>query len=77
MNRYISYPVLLLVAALVAACSSSEDMIGNEKSGGESSTAPLSILGAPANGLVSTGASYGPRLLFRWVRTGERCARMC
>lgn len=59
MNRYISYPVLLLVAALVAACSSSEDMIGNEKSGGESSTAPLSILGAPANGLVSTGASYG------------------
>jgi len=59
MNRNISYSVLVLAAALAAACSGSEDMIGNEMTGGESSTAPLTILGSSGGGIVNTGASYG------------------
>ena len=58
MNRNISYSVLVLAVTLVAACSSSEDMIGNEGIGSESN-APITILGAPANSVVNTGASYG------------------
>ena len=51
--------MLVLVAALAAACSSNEDMIGNEVNGGESSKAPFSILGTSGSGVVNTGASYG------------------
>lgn len=58
MNRNISYSVLVLATTLVAACSSSEDMIGNEGIVGESN-APITILGSPANSVVNTGASYG------------------
>ena len=54
MNRNLSYSVLVLVAALAAACSSSEDMIGNEMPGSGSS-APFSISG---QGVVNADASY-------------------
>ena len=64
MNRYISYSVLVLVAAFAAACSSSEDMTGNEVTGGMSSNAPISILGTPGDGIVNTGASYGEYTAF-------------
>jgi len=59
MNRYISYSVLGLVAAFAAACSGSEDMIGNKATSGTDSNAPFSILGAPGNSVMNTGASYG------------------
>jgi hypothetical protein len=59
MNRNISYSVLVLAAAFAAACSGSEDMIGNEMTGSESSTAPLTVLGSSGGGIVNTGASYG------------------
>ena len=58
MNRNISYSVLVLAAALAAACSSSEDMTGNEMVSGKSSTAPFTILGAPGQGVVNSDASY-------------------
>ena len=58
MYRYISYMMLVFVAALAAACSSTEDVAGNEMAGGANSNAPLSILGTPGDGLVSTGSSY-------------------
>lgn len=58
MNRSISYSVLVLAAALAAACSSSEDMAGNSMVSGAESTAPFTILGASGNGIVNTGASY-------------------
>ena len=58
MNRYISYNALVFVAAFAAACSSSEDMTGNELTNGEGSNAPLTILGSPGNGTVNAGASY-------------------
>ena len=64
MDRYISYSVLVLVAAFAAACSSSEDMTGNEVTGGMSSNAPISILGTPGDGIVNTGASYGEYTAF-------------
>lgn len=50
--------MLVLVAALAAACSSSEDMTGNEGCGGESGNAPLSILGTSGSAIVNAGASY-------------------
>ena len=46
MNRYIPYSALVLVAAFAVACSSSEDMTGNEATGSESSNVPMTILGA-------------------------------
>lgn len=58
MYRYISYSMLVFVAALAAACSSSENMTGDEMAGGANSNAPLSILGTPGDGLVNTGSSY-------------------
>ena len=64
MNRYISYSALVLVVAFVAACSSSEDMTGNEATGSESSNVPMTILGVKGNGVVSTGASYGEYTAF-------------
>lgn len=64
MNRYISYSALVLVAAFAAACSSSEDMTGNEATGSESSNVPMTILGIKGNGVVSTGASYGEYTAF-------------
>jgi len=59
MNRYISYSVLGLVAAFAAACSGSEDMIGNEATGGTDGLAPFSIQGAPKGSVMNTGAAYG------------------
>ena len=64
MNRYISYSALVFVAAFAAACSSSEDMTGNEATGSESSNVPMTILGVKGNGIVSTGASYGEYTAF-------------
>ena len=64
MNRYISYSALVLVAAFAAACSSSEDMTGNEATGSESSNVPMTILGVKGNGVVNTGASYGEYTAF-------------
>ena len=64
MNRYISYSALVFVAAFAAACSSSEDMTGNEATGSESSNVPMTILGVKGNGVVSTGASYGEYTAF-------------
>ena len=58
MNRYIYYSLLVSVAAFAAACSSSEDMTGNEMAGGAHSDAPLSILGTSGDGIVNTGSSY-------------------
>jgi hypothetical protein len=58
MNRYISYTLLVLAVVFAAACSSSEDMIGSERAGSES-TAPITILGSPASSVVNTGAQYG------------------
>ena len=49
----------MLVAALVAACSGSEDMLNNEVAGGESSNTPFSILGTSGSDIVNAGASYG------------------
>ena len=63
MNRNISYPVLLLAAALAVACSSSEDMIGNEGTSNESN-APFAILGTSGQGVMNTGASYGEYTAF-------------
>ncbi len=57
MNRRRSYSMLVLAAALAAACSSSEDMTGNEGTGSESN-APLSILGSSGGNIVTSGASY-------------------
>ena len=59
MNRNISYSVLVLVAALAAACSGSEDMVSNDGTGGSGSNAPFAILGTSGQGVVNTGASYG------------------
>lgn len=59
MCRYISYILLVFAAAFAAACSSSDDMIGNEVDGSESSIVPFSILGTSGSGVVNTGASYG------------------
>ena len=58
MDRYISCYALALVAAFAAACSSSEDMTGNELAVGDGSNAPLTILGSPGDGTVNAGASY-------------------
>ncbi len=58
MNRYISKSLLVLAAALAAACSSSEDMIDNELTGGERSQAAFTVVGATGDGIVNTGASY-------------------
>lgn len=63
MNRNLYHSVLVLVAALAAACSSSEDMTGNELIGGENGSAPMTILGAP-KGVVNTDASYGEYTAF-------------
>ena len=63
MNRNITYSVLVLVAALAAACSSSEDMIGNEGTGSESN-APFAVLGTSGQGVMNTGASYGEYTAF-------------
>lgn len=59
MNRYISYTLLVSAAVLAAACSNSEDMIGNELAGNESSNTPFSILGTSGGTVVNTDASYG------------------
>ena len=59
MSRYISCLVLVLVAVFAAACSSSEDMIGSEMTGGADSNAPFSILGTSGNSTFNTDASYG------------------
>ena len=64
MNRNISRSVLVLVAALATACSGSEDMIGNEGTGGSGSNAPFAILGTSGQGVVNTGASYGEYTAF-------------
>ena len=64
MNRYLSYPALVLVAALVAACSGSEEMTGHEMTGDAGSTAPFSIIGTSGNNIVNTGASYGEYTAF-------------
>ncbi len=64
MNRNISYSVLVLVAALAAACSGSEDMVSNEGTGGSGSNAPFAILGTSGQGVVNTGASYGEYTAF-------------
>ena len=58
MNRSRSYSMLVLAAALAVACSSSEDMTGNEGSGSQSN-APFAILGTSGQGVMNTGASYG------------------
>ena len=58
MFRYMYYVLLVCVAAFTAACSSTEDVAGNEMAGGANSNAPLTILGTPGDGLVSTGSSY-------------------
>ena len=63
MNRNLTYSVLVLVAALAAACSSSEDMIGNEGTG-SASNAPFTILGTSGQGVMNTGASYGEYTAF-------------
>jgi len=63
MNRSISYSMLVLAAAFAAACSSSEDMIGNERIGSESN-APFTILGNFGQGVMNTGASYGEYTAF-------------
>lgn len=55
---------LVFVAAFAAACSSTEDVTGNEMAGGAYSNAPLTILGTPGDGLVSTGSSYGEYTAF-------------
>ena len=59
MNRYIPYTLLVSAAVLAAACSNSEDMIGNELAGSESSNTPFSILGTSGGTVVNTDASYG------------------
>ena len=59
MNRYIYHSVLVLVAALAAACSASEDMIGNEGNGSGQTTAPFALLGTSGSGVLNTEASYG------------------
>lgn len=64
MNKSISNSILVLAAALSAACSSSEDMTGNEMARGESNTAPFAILGAPGQSVVNTDASYGEYTAF-------------
>lgn len=64
MYRYISYMMLVFVAAFAAACSSTEDVTGNEMAGGANSNAPLTILGTPGDGLVNTGSSYGEYTAF-------------
>ena len=56
--------MLVLAAALAAACSSSEDMTDNEMVRGENSTVPFAILGAPAKGVVNIDASYGEYTAF-------------
>ena len=58
MNRNISHSMLVLAAALAAACSGSEDMTGSEMAAGESSNAPFFLLGAPGDGTVNADASY-------------------
>ena len=63
MNRSISYSALVLVAALAAACSSSEDMTGNEMTGG-AGNAPFTILGTSGQGVMNTSASYGEYTAF-------------
>ena len=63
MNRSISYSALVFVAALAAACSSSEDMTGNEVTGG-AGNAPFTILGTSGQGVMNTGASYGEYTAF-------------
>ena len=64
MNRYISYSALVLVAALAAACSSSEDMTGNELTGVVNGDAPFTMLGIHGDGIVDTDASYGEYTAF-------------
>ena len=64
MYRCISYMMLVFVAAFAAACSSTEDVTGNEMAGGANSNAPLTILGTPGDGLVNTGSSYGEYTAF-------------
>ena len=56
--------MLVFVAAFAAACSSTEDVTGNEMAGGANSNAPLTILGTPGDGLVNTGSSYGEYTAF-------------
>jgi hypothetical protein len=51
--------MLVLAAALAAACSSGEDMTDIGMVGDENSNAPITILGTSGNGFVNTGASYG------------------
>ena len=64
MYRYIFYMMLVFVAAFAAACSSTEDVTGNEMAGGANSNAPLTILGTPGGGLVNTDSSYGEYTAF-------------
>lgn len=64
MNRYIFKSLLVLVAAFAAACSSSEDMIGNELTDGAQGNAPFSILGSSGGSIVNAGASYGEYTAF-------------
>ena len=63
MNRRRSYSMLVLAAALAVACSSSEDMTGNEGTSNESN-APFAILGTSGQGVMNTGASYGEYTAF-------------
>lgn len=51
--------MLVLAAVLAAACSNSEDITVNEGVDSRNSNAPLTILGIPEGGMMSTGASYG------------------
>lgn len=64
MNRNLTSSVLVLVAALAAACSSHEDMTGRELTDGVRSQAPFAIVGSSGEGVVTTGASYGEYAAF-------------
>ena len=59
MNRNKTYSMLVLAAALAAACSSSEDMTDSLLAGGAENNAPFSITGTSGNGALFTDASYG------------------
>ena len=62
MDRYISYSLLVLVAAFAAACSDS-DMTGEDLNGAVSD-APFTIYGASGSGVVNLDASYGEYAAF-------------
>ena len=62
MDRYISYSLLVLVAAFAAACTDS-DMTGEDLNGADSD-APFTIYGASGSGVVNLDASYGEYAAF-------------